>query len=262
MIEYATVATIRGADTIWSYPLGRGANGHLVYDAAGHVVFTVVPAVRRSERPDALVGFVGRYTVDPDSRTIRHSFDAESPSMAGAVEEARNYRLLGDTLDFGLDRRRFRFVRESARDTATVALRTPVFEPNVVSARLRCSPSVVGRDDTLEMTMDTPHGVYLVAYPPNTDTTRALSSEMYLIVFPGEGTPDRTRRRSLMPPDSFQRVPTLRLVPRTLTGGVWVYGRDTNELLFRAPGDYRFRVGSDMETDGPQFTECIVRYRP
>ena len=33
-------------------------------------------------------------------------------------------------------------------------------------------------------------------------------------------------------------------------------------LLFRLPGFYRLIVGSDLETDGPSYAECLVSYAP
>ncbi|MEX2153017.1 MAG: hypothetical protein WD825_06720 [Gemmatimonadaceae bacterium] len=104
------------------------------------------------------------------------------------------------------------------------------------------------------MNMSLPHGPTFHARSPD--------GTSYIVVFHGEGSPDRTRRRSLMPPDSFSRVTELRLDPSVLTAGVGVFGRDTNELLFRTPGVYRLLVGADMETDGPSYAECLVRYAP
>jgi hypothetical protein len=81
-------------------------------------------------------------------------------------------------------------------------------------------------------------------------------------VFHGEGERDRGQRRSLVPPDSFAKLTRLDLPVSDLTAGAWVFGRDTNEKLFVQPGFYRLRVGSDMETDGPVYAECVVRLRP
>jgi hypothetical protein len=82
----------------------------------------------------------------------------------------------------------------------------------------------------------------------------------HIVVFHGQGDPDRGRRRSLMSPDSFARLERLQIDPRTLKAGVWVFGRDTNEIVFRRPGFYRLIVGADLETDGPVYAECRVRY--
>jgi hypothetical protein len=119
---------------------------------------------------------------------------------------------------------------------------------------LVCDPAVMRAGDTLTLRMTGSHGASLYALAPD--------GTLYIVVFHGEGERDRAGRRSLMPPDSFARLQQLRLDPRTLTAGAWVFGRDTNELLFRERGYYRLIVGSDLETDGPVYAECLVRYVP
>jgi hypothetical protein len=117
---------------------------------------------------------------------------------------------------------------------------------------LTCTPEI-GANDTLRMRMSLPHGpTFHIGTPDGTP---------YVVIFYG-AAPDRGLRRTLMPPDSFAKVTALELDPRTFKAGVWVFGRDTNELVFTVPGTYRLRVGSDMETDGPIYAECLVRYRP
>lgn len=118
---------------------------------------------------------------------------------------------------------------------------------------LTCSPSAVSGDDVLVLKMKTPHGASLhIGAPDGTP---------FIVIFHGEGSQDRGQRRSLMRPESFAGLAELRLAVRTLTGGAWVFGRDTNEVVFRVPGTYRIRVGNDMETDGPDYSECLVTYR-
>lgn len=119
---------------------------------------------------------------------------------------------------------------------------------------LTCSPDTVSAEDVLILRLTQPHGASLhISAPDQTP---------YLVVFHGEGSPDRGSRRSLMAPAAFEQLSELRLAIKTLTGGVWIFGRDTNEVVFRAPGVYRVRVGNDMETDGPDYAECLVTYRP
>lgn len=119
---------------------------------------------------------------------------------------------------------------------------------------LTCAPGTVGPDSVLVLRMKQPHGSSLhVGAPDGTP---------YIVVFHGEGSPDRGARRSLMNPVAFAQLSELRLAVRTMTGGVWIFGRDTNEVVFRTPGVYRLRVGNDMETDGPDYAECLVTYRP
>jgi hypothetical protein len=119
---------------------------------------------------------------------------------------------------------------------------------------LSCSPQNVGPNDALILRMERPHGSSLhVGGPDGTP---------FIVVFHGEGQPDRAARRSLMRPEAFEQLTELRLLVKSATAGVWIFGRDTNEVLFRTPGVYRIRVGNDMETDGPDYAECVVTYRP
>lgn len=144
-----------------------------------------------------------------------------------------------------------------AIDSAATVARPDSAKPWIVRPTrddLTCSPQTVGRDDVLVLRMKTPHGASLHVGAPDGTT--------YLVIFHGEGSPDRASRRSLMRPESFAGLAELRLAVGTLTGGAWVFGRDTNEVVFRVPGAYRIRVGNDMETDGPDYAECVVTYRP
>jgi hypothetical protein len=120
-------------------------------------------------------------------------------------------------------------------------------------ANLQCTPHALRAGDTLTVRMPLPHGrTFMVRAPDGTE---------FIVVFFGEGR-DRGRRKSLVPPDSFRNMPELRLDTRSFKAGPWVDGRDTNELVFRRAGGYRLFVGSDLETDGPVYAECLVRYRP
>jgi hypothetical protein len=113
---------------------------------------------------------------------------------------------------------------------------------------------MIGPDSVMVLRMPRPHGASLYIGSPD--------GTLYLVVFHGQGRPDRAARRSLMAPAAFEQLTELRLGVGTLTGGAWVFGRDTNEVVFRAPGTYRVRVGNDMETDGPDYAECLVTFAP
>jgi hypothetical protein len=119
---------------------------------------------------------------------------------------------------------------------------------------LTCTPDVLRKGNVLQMRLTTPHGPSFMAIGPD--------GTPYIVVFHGEGQPDRAQRKSLISPDSFANVTELNIDPAMFTAGVWVFGRDTNELLFRTPGFYRLIVGTDLETDGPSYAECLVRYAP
>jgi hypothetical protein len=119
---------------------------------------------------------------------------------------------------------------------------------------LSCEPVNLGPDSTLILQMRTPHGASLYIGGPH--------RTLYLVVFHGQGQRDRAARKSLMAPQAFAELRELRLKVGTLSGGVWEFGRDTNEVVFREPGMYRVRVGNDMETDGPDYAECLVTFDP
>jgi hypothetical protein len=144
------------------------------------------------------------------------------------------------------------------RDTSsipadTMAIAREFAEPPRDS-NLTCAPAILGQADTLRMTMTLPHGAsFHIATPDGTP---------FIVVFHGEGERDRGARRSLVSPDSFAKLTRLELPVGSMNAGAWVFGRDTNEKVFVQPGFYRLRVGSDMETDGPRYAECVVRLRP
>src|SRR5687768_13333733 len=141
----------------------------------------------------------------------------------------------------------------TAAPVDTMAIAREFAEPPRDS-NLACAPAVVGQRDTLRMTMTLPHGAaFHIATPDGTP---------FIVVFHGEGERDRGQRKSLVPPDSFAKLTRLDLPVGALKAGAWVFGRDTNERVFVQPGFYRLRVGSDMETDGPVYSECVVRLRP
>lgn len=118
---------------------------------------------------------------------------------------------------------------------------------------LTCEPQLLGGTDVLTLRMPTPHGPTMMVIAPD--------STQYLVIFHGEG-PDRARRKSFAPPDIFATTPEVNLDPKVLTAGPLVHGRDTNEVLFTKRGTYRLIVGSDLETDGPRYAECLVLYEP
>ena len=135
----------------------------------------------------------------------------------------------------------------------TMAIAREYLEPPRDS-NLACAPAVVSQADTLRMTMTLPHGpTFHISTPDGTP---------FIVVFHGEGERDRGARRSLVSPDSFANLTRLDLPIRSMKAGAWVFGRDTNEKVFVQPGFYRLRVGSDMETDGPRYAECVVRLSP
>ncbi len=117
-------------------------------------------------------------------------------------------------------------------------------------SNLTCSPEI-GPTDTLRMFITLPHGPAFHIVDP--------ASTPFFVIFSGDGG---GQRRSLMPADSFVQVTSLSILPHEFSASVWIAGRDTNERVFTRRGTYRLRVGSEMESDGPVYAECLVRYVP
>jgi hypothetical protein len=143
---------------------------------------------------------------------------------------------------------------DSSNGAVTAMAVAPALGVPPTDSNLTCEPRVLRQSDVLTMRMPTPHGPTMMAIAPD--------STQYLVVFHGEGQPDRAKRKSFAPPETFAKTPEINLDPKLVTAGAWVFGRDTNELLFTKPGVYRLLVGSDMETDGPRYAECLVQYEP
>ena len=145
-------------------------------------------------------------------------------------------------------------VRADSASGAVAVATAPALSVPPTDSNLTCEPQLLRRQDVLTMRMPTPHGPTMMAIAPD--------STQYLVVFHGEGGADRARKKSLAPPETFAKTPELNLDPKLMTAAPRVFGRDTNEALFTKPGGYRLIVGSDLETDGPRYAECVVQYQP
>lgn len=144
--------------------------------------------------------------------------------------------------------------RADSADGAMAVAMAPALAVPPTDSNLTCEPQLLRRQDVLTVRMPTPHGPTMMAIAPD--------STQYLVVFHGEGRPDRAQRKSLAPPETFAKTPELNLDPKLVMAAPHVAGRDTNEALFTKPGGYRLIVGSDLETDGPRYAECVVQYQP
>ena len=111
---------------------------------------------------------------------------------------------------------------------------------------LTCHPSSLGANDTLTLRMPVPHGPYLTVTSPD--------ATPFFVVFPSDSA-----RRSLVTADSFAKMAVVRLPVRELRAAPWVYGRDTNEMVFSRTGPYTVVVGHDVETDAGVVEKCVVR---
>ena len=130
-------------------------------------------------------------------------------------------------------------IPDAVHDSSRLTAPTPV-------ASLACHPASAGPDDTLTLRMPVPHGPYLTVTTPD--------ETPFFVVFPSDSA-----RRSVMPSDSFAKLAVVRLSLRELRAAPWVYGRDTNEVVFSRTGSYTVVVGHDVETDAGIVEKCVVR---
>jgi hypothetical protein len=120
--------------------------------------------------------------------------------------------------------------------------------PSTLPVPLECAPNVFARRDTIRLRMETPHGGYLGVVQPD--------GTIFFLIYPQLG--DTTRKYSLVPSETFEGMSTfqfrgdVKAQPR-------VYGRDTLEPVFRAPGKYVLQLGDNLEGDGGTVHKCTVR---
>lgn len=144
-------------------------------------------------------------------------------------------------------------------DTSTGAETTDTADRQFTSAgtggerqALRCSPRSLRPADTLTLSMNVPHGSYLVVVDP--------TGTMFYLVHPFAANPP-THGPSLVSGERF-RVMTSYRVPASVRAKPFVYGRDAIEPVFTREGAYRVQMGESMSTDfGSPPAECIVGYR-
>jgi hypothetical protein len=99
--------------------------------------------------------------------------------------------------------------------------------------------------------MQVPHGEYLVVIQPK-------GTWFYLIYPQNAAEPNY----SLLPSETFKGMATIRL-GGDVRGKPWVYGRDTLETVFQAPGKYVLETGANIEGErGSQIWKCTVRFVP
>ena len=125
--------------------------------------------------------------------------------------------------------------------------------PTVVEAplpppKLACAPTNFGPDHTLTLRMSVPHGVYLIATQPG--------DSLFYIIYPQLNMP--TRKYSLIPPEEFKQMDSLKL-PWNVKAVPWYAGRDTTLApLFPRPGKYVLTMGENLEGDHPRGASCTV----
>ena len=143
--------------------------------------------------------------------------------------------------------------RVATVDTARVAPGPVSSTPTVVEAplpppRLTCAPTTFGPDDTLTLRMNVPHGVYLIATQPG--------DSLFYIIYPQLNMP--TRKYSLIPPEEFKQMDSLKL-PWNVKAIPWYAGRDTTLApLFPRPGKYVMTMGENLEGHNPRGASCTV----
>jgi len=150
---------------------------------------------------------------------------------------------------------------QTSRDSATISTPAPATETAVpvtdqpaVRAEaplppptLTCSPTNFGPTDTLTLRMSVPHGDYLIATQPG--------DSLFYIIYPQRGP---TRNYSLIPPEEFKQMQTLRLPP-DVKAVPWYYGRDTTLApLFPRPGNYVLTMGENLAGDSGRGASCTI----
>ena len=123
--------------------------------------------------------------------------------------------------------------------------------PAPMPGSLRCSPTSLGRTDTLTLVMSVPHGRELSIEGPTGDFFNLVLAE-----------PQASDGPMLLPADTFRVLPAVRLPVGSLRGKPFVAGRDSVELVFASPGAYRLRMAEVLNTDdGTPVAICVVRLR-
>jgi hypothetical protein len=153
---------------------------------------------------------------------------------------------------------------QTSTDTTTVAradtagavaeVPTKAAEPAQVPLpppSLTCSPSNFGPNDTLSLRMNVPHGDYLIATQPG--------DSLFYIIYPQRSVP--SRKYSLIPPEGFKQMETLRL-PSDVKAVPWYFGRDTTLApLFPRSGKYVLTMGENLAGDNALGASCTVTFR-
>lgn len=175
----------------------------------------------------------------------------------------RSYRILGpfafvilSCARGGEPERKDQASRDSATATAVRATETAAAtnqpeartEAQLPPPSLTCSPTNFGPADTLTLRMNVPHGDYLIATQP--------ADSLFYIIYPQRNVP--SRKYSLIPPEGFKHMETLRLSP-DVKSVPWYYGRDTTLApLFPRPGKYVLTMGENLEGDNARGASCTV----
>ena len=115
---------------------------------------------------------------------------------------------------------------------------------------LRCTPEVLGPEDTLIVEMRTPHGPYLDILAPD--------GVYFAVVDPNP----RGGRVSLHDAAEFRSMRRLELPVAKATASPYVHGHTDPIQIFAVVGSYEIRLGENLRThDGPPVYSCKVEYR-
>lgn len=116
---------------------------------------------------------------------------------------------------------------------------------------LTCSPKTLRSDSVLSLTFPYPHGAYLAVWVPE-DTVP------YFYAYPGQ--PEEAELRTFN--GRFRDAKSHRLKVAEALGQRWAVDTPPSRIFKRA-GTYRFEIGGQFETDGPNVEgSCIVTFRP
>jgi hypothetical protein len=118
---------------------------------------------------------------------------------------------------------------------------------------LSCSPSVLRPGGTLTLHLAVPHPTELSIEAPD-------GTVFFLVYEPGATPPSQ---QPVVDKASFASMKELNLDVSTATAAALVYGRRSNEQIFREPGRYKVTLANDIQSDAVQEVyRCKVTLRP
>lgn len=133
-------------------------------------------------------------------------------------------------------------VRIAAR-LATVIFAVAATAQTKRSNVLSCSPAVLTESGTLSLRFSIPHPAELSIEAPD--------GTVYFVVYERNETTPRGQS-PLVDKASFRKMAELNLEISTAMGSPLVYGRDSNERIFRKAGKYKIVLADNIQSDADQ----------
>jgi hypothetical protein len=128
-----------------------------------------------------------------------------------------------------------------------------LLDTSLNAPNFECAPKVFTRSDTITLRAEVPHGGQLSVAQPDGTT--------FWLVSPPLKSDEGISNYFLSDPETFRNTLILRF-RADIRAKPYVYGRDSLEPIFRAPGDYKFTLGENLATEydeeDPNW-HCVVR---